>query len=58
MTGDGATPDYSKLGHADGKPYLLQNGPGRKLRYHLRYATVDARSENAAKKIQKDFRRS
>ena len=56
--GTGKAPEYSHLGSADGAPYLLQNGSGKRYRFHLRFATVDARSETAAREIQSDFRRN
>lgn len=49
--------EYSSLGRGwDGKPLLRQQGPKKMVRFYLRFVTVDAASESAAKKIQSAWR--
>ena len=49
--------EYSNLGPGwDGKIILRQAGDGHRQRLHLRFVTVDASSETAAKKIQAAWR--
>lgn len=52
------TPEFGHFGHIAGLPHLVQTGGGRLHRYTFRFAVVDARSENAAKRIQAAFRRT
>ena len=49
--------EYSNLGPGwDGKIILRQAGDGHRRRFHLRFLTVDASSETAAKKFQAAWR--
>lgn len=51
--------EFANIGTSfDGKPLLLQIGNGRRTDYPLRFATVRAESERAARRIQVQWRQS
>jgi hypothetical protein len=52
-----SAPNYANLGSGfDGKPVLRQTGHGPRQLYPLRFASVWAASESAAKLIQTHWR--
>ena len=52
-------PEFAVLGTSfDGKPLLRQQGGGPRPTFHLRFATVQAASESAAKRIQVAYRKA
>ena len=51
-------PEYVHLGQSfDDKPLLRQLGKGERRVFPLRFVTVQAASERAAKRIQVDYRK-